>query len=222
METLTQFTFNLILLFIPGLIVYFIFDNYTAHKDNDKGYNVIIISLLSGLLCYTVYLFILYIFSLFTKVSVSHKIIDCLFHAGPAPVKDIFLTSVLAIFLGLLLIFLENKKIVYGFLSWLKLSDKMSGGIWQYAQQYAANENIWVRIHDIEKDRLYEGKVKGWSEISEKTEILLTDVKVYINSTAQLLSEPEALFLRNDTDEFIIEFFEPENKLSKGDDSSAK
>jgi hypothetical protein len=215
MDQLTQFTFNLILIFIPGLIIYFIFENYTSHKDDTKGYNVIIVSLLAGFFCYTVYLFILFVISLFTKVPVDHKIINCLFHGGAAPVKDIFLASILAVILGVILITLENKKIIYTLLSWGTGSNKIGNNIWQYAMSKAG----WVRIRDIEKDRLYEGWIMGWSEITEKTEVLLVDVKIYKNSTLELLDEPQSLVLRNDTAEFVVEFVEwPRKNLKKGDD----
>jgi hypothetical protein len=216
MDQLTQFTFNLIVVFIPGLIIYFIFENYTSHKEDTKGYNVIIVSLLAGFFCYTVYLFILFIISLFAKVPIDHKIINCLFHGGPAPVKDIFLASILAVVLGVILIRLEDKRYIYNLLTWFTGSIKINNNIWQYAMSKAG----WVRIRDIEKDRLYEGWIMGWSEITEKTEVLLVDVKIYKNSTFELLDEPQSLVLRNETAEFVVEFIEwPRKILKKGDNS---
>lgn len=215
MDQLTQFTFNLIVIFIPGLIIYFIFENYTSHKEDTKGYNVIITSLLAGFSCYTIYLGILFVISLFTKIPMDHKIINCLFHGGPAPVKDIFLASMLAVVLGVMLITLESKKIIYTLLSFTG-SNKIGNNIWQYAMSKAG----WVRIRDLEKDRLYEGWIMGWSEITEKTEVLLIDVKIYKNSTLELLDEPQSLVLRNDTAEFVVEFIEwPKKILKEGDDS---
>ena len=224
MEQLSQFTFRLLLLFIPGVIVFFIARKLTAHKDTPFHWAFIEI-FLYGLLSYSV--FVIYISFLNLTIysivagldNIKYIVVDFKFvnsivhHNTDVPLDEVFQTSLLALILSLIIAKAISKRWFYMFALKLRVSDQI-GDSWSFAMWKAD----WIRIYDSKEDRIYQGRVSIYSYASEKTELLLTSVKIFQKSTGNELRKIDALFIRKDTEEIVIELINwPNIQKLKGD-----
>lgn len=228
MEQLSQFTFRLLLIFIPGIIIFFIAQRLTAHKEVPTHWAFIEI-FLYGILSYTTYAIIYYSINIFIYVliagfgnfkfmSVGFQFINSLIDEKiQVPIGEVVQTGIISFFLALIIAQAISKRWFYKISSQYGVSSKIGDG-WTLAMENAG----WIIIRDIEKDRIYEGWVLVYSDSSEKTEVFLTSPKIYQNSTGTLLRETDGLFLRKHNEDIIVEFIEwPYKKYEKkGDDKN--
>ena len=68
-----------------------------------------------------------------------------------------------------------------------------------------SNETEWVTIRDLKNNLVYDGWIKAFSEDSRNPEILLRDVTVYNNSSAEELYEIDAQYLKLDSECISVE-----------------
>lgn len=201
---LSDFTFRIILIFIPGFISFIIIDNLTNHKEY-KLYKILLYSLLLGFLCYYVYYIITLIPGINFEFSFHNYLTD---NKTPLNFKEILLASSLSIIIGFITSLLINRKFIFFIAHKLKISKKFGDvDLWSYVM----NSNIqpWVVIRDIEHDLMYEGYIKVFSDstdINEGYEVFLSDVKVYKNSTADELYEIPGIYLNVNRNYCTVEF----------------
>jgi hypothetical protein len=106
---ITEFTFRLILIFIPGLISFRIL-HILAGREPVKLYFVLIDSLILGFLNYTVYFLLSRIHVLRLDFTLTEVLLD-----GSAPLGflEILITTILSIPTGFLAAFLVDRRIIY-------------------------------------------------------------------------------------------------------------
>ena len=219
---ISEFTFRLILLFIPGIIASIIVDCLTIHKER-KLYEILLNSLLFGFLCYFMYGATIYLLSLLKSLAVllSQFNYELEFNflrsltdnSIKLNLEEIFIVTVLSIPVALLFSFLINYKILYRIAHRLKISKKYGDiDLWSYIMNMEMPE--WVVVRDIENDLMYEGWIQAFSDSSEKNdELFLRDVKVYRNSSGDELYDIPALYLSRERKSLLIEF--PSLKFSE-------
>jgi diacylglycerol kinase len=120
--------------------------------------------------------------------------------------REIVITTVFAIPVGLLLTFLINSRLLYKTANALKISDKIDDiGVWNHAFEAARNQ--WVIVRSNQDDLMYRGWVESFSDGLDSREILLRDVGVYRNSDADLLYSMPGLYIAfSKEDNLKIEF----------------
>ncbi len=202
----SEFTLRIILLFVPGVIALKIISKLTYYKENNI-FTFIVDSMLLGFCCYfTYYLFvrimdnydIQYPFTFFEALNSKKVKLDQ---------NEIFNATLAAIFIGVVFSYIINYKVIIKIAHFCRGSDK-HGDIdtLHYILNSKADYSNWVIVRDIENDLMYEGWLTVCSEMTEKDELFLFDVKVYKNSTAQFYYETSGLYLPMKRDSLAIEF----------------
>lgn len=199
---LSEFTFKIILLFIPGLISFIIFDALTSHPET-KLHRVLIESLLFGFMSYFVY----FLYTELPFIDTQFSFLDTLtIENATLDFAEILKVSGLSILIALIFSFMSNRKWLY------KISRKfrITGGKHGYVDlwSYVMDSDIpnWVIIRDIGNDLMYEGWVEGFSDSTEIDELFIRDVLVYKNSSGKLLYSSPALYIPTKRQNLTIEF----------------
>lgn len=202
---ITDFTFRIILIFIPGVISFIIIDKLTMHKEI-KLYQMLIYSLILGFTCYILYFLILQIINIFRKVDFIFLFWDALIsNKVTLNPKEISFVTLLSIPLGFFISFGINYKIVYKIAHKLKISNKFGDiDVWSYIMN--SDDTSWVIIRDIENDLIYEGWIEAFSDGPEERELLLSDVQVYRNSEVGKLYDVPKLYISQKRENINLEF----------------
>jgi len=198
---LSEFTFRIILLFIPGLISFVLFDALTSHRET-KLHRILIDSLLFGFLSY----FVFYIYTEIPGISTKFSFFDSLYEeSSNLDFSEIGKVSGVSIIIALLFSNISNRKWLYKITRWLRITGKHGYvDLWSYVMD--SNIPNWIIIRDIENDLMYEGWVKGFSDSTEIDELFIRDVLVYKNSSAILLYSTPALYIPTKKENLTIEF----------------
>lgn len=202
---LSEFTFRIILIFVPGLISFLIIDKLTIHKEF-KIHQIIISSLILGFLCYFSYYLMLQVVKIVLKINIKFSFLQVLVDRNSTiNLKEIVFVTIISIPIGFLSTFLLNYKVIVRIAHRLKISNKFGDiDVWSYIMNSKMPE--WVIIRDIENDLMYEGWIEAFSDSTGVDELFLRDVKVYKNSTAEECYEIPGLYLPRKRENLIIEF----------------
>lgn len=120
--------------------------------------------------------------------------------------KEIFFVTLLSIPVGYCITFIINHKFLFRIAQWLKISNKYASVDVLSHLMELDDRTGWVVIRDRANDLMYEGWVGVYSDSTERDEMFLRDVRVYINSTAKLLYETPGLYLPRKREDLLIEF----------------
>ncbi|MDJ0899751.1 MAG: DUF6338 family protein [Xenococcus sp. MO_188.B8] len=205
---LSEFAFRIIFLFIPGLIAFNIVSNLTFHKEY-KTADILLGSLTYGFICYLIYFFIFIFIS--SELGFSNQ--PTFYFAEnleniktQLDFKEITITTLLAIPIGVVFSAFVNSKWLYKFANKINISNKLDDlGVWNRA--FDSELNHWIVIRDEQADTMYQGWVDSFSDGSDEKEILLRDVKVFRESNAELLYLVPGLYISfNNKENIKIEF----------------
>jgi len=202
---LTEFTLRIILLFLPGIISFIIIDNLTIHKEI-KVHQILIHSLLLGFLSYSFYYLTLQIINVCIAVDFGFAFSEILLNKdAKLDFAELAVVTGISVLVGFLFSFLINYKVLYRIAHSLKISRKFGDSdVWSYIMNSKASE--WIIIRDNQLDLMYEGWIQAFSEGSEKDELFLRDVKVFVNSSGDELYEIPGLYLPRKRENLAIEF----------------
>jgi hypothetical protein len=211
---ITEFTFKLLLLFFPGLVAFMIIDKLTIHKET-KTLWVILYAFVYGIISYLIYYFLksiieaIYFYKLFKCFNIyfDMKFLESLKNSQIIiDFIDIGYTTIVAMVLSFILSALYNYRIFYKIFNFFMISSNI-GDVWTYALE----DNDWVVIRDIDRDRMYQGILVAFSESWSSTEIYLINVDIYTNKKAEFVRHLPGLLLTRNKAELIFEF--PKDKL---------
>lgn len=198
---LSEYTFRIILLFIPGFISFVIADALTSHPET-KLHRVLIESLLFGFSSYFVYFlytelpFVNTPFSFLDSLSIKNASLDF---------AEILKVSGISILIAIMFSFFSNRKWLYKLTRKFRITGKHGYvDLWSYVID--SDFPNWVIIRDTENDLMYEGRVEGFSDSTEIDELFIRDVLVYKNSSAKLLYSTPALYIPTKRESLTIEF----------------
>jgi len=204
---LTDVTFKLLFLFLPGIISLIVIDTLTVHKKWDK-FRYFLYSFVLGIINYSVWF-------LLSKIRLldigGFYFLSNIFTVGKLDAKEVALVTLcMSVPVGLALTFMINRKFIFRVARFLGVSSKIGDiDIWSYIFNAVEQEKIdWVVIRDYEIDKMYEGWVASYSssDIKGKDELFLIDVKVYVNSTAELLYKTPGIYFATERGKVSIEF----------------
>lgn len=197
---LTDFTFRIILIFIPGLISFFIIESLAIYSKL-KIYHVIFYSLILGFICYFCYLPFSLIpgleFSFIKSLSSQNTELNF---------WEILIATILAIPIGMGLSYAINKKILFKIANKYDISKK-TGDIDIWSQVMNLETANWVVVRDLKNEITYEGWISGFSDNGENHELLICDAKIYNSADPNKeLYEVPGLYLNRKIETLDIEF----------------
>jgi len=205
---LTQFTFRLFLLLLPGVACLLIVENLTVHRDFGLP-KLVVYALLLGFICHLAY----YALSLARVFPGGLQLFDAMVDEGVKPdLKEILWATLFSVPVG----FIASLCINRGVLHWLGRRTRTSQrfaepDVWGYAMSSALAD--WVIVRDTRTDTMYRGFVVAYSDTNDERELLLRDVKVYVNSTGRSVYEVPWMYLSRPRLDLQVDFTKREAEL---------
>ena len=199
---ITKFTFQLIFLFLPGLIAFLIVEALTAHR-RVPAIRIFLYSLVLGCLSYLSY----YPLTLIPSLGLPFSFVKILTGSAAVPnAIEILSVCVWSIPLALVISLALNRGWVHGAAHWLKVSKQFANtDVWSLVMNEKGSE--WVVVRDLEHDLIYEGWVVAFSDSTDDfDELFLTKVRVYRNSTGDQMYEMPSVYLSMKHGNKVVEF----------------
>lgn len=203
---MSEFTLYMMLIFLPGIIAYKVFDELTEHREH-KVHEVIIFAFLFGCLSYfTYYLFVKIVF-IITGYSIMFYLPDVLKDPSKASYSEIFIASCLAVFVGFGCSAFDNKKLLHKLAYRIHVTRKHGEmDTFTFLLNSTLREDAWIIVRDKEDNLAYYGWVHTYSAGHEKNELFLVDVTVYDNTTGEELMKTQGIYLSKPKEKYIFEF----------------
>ncbi|SEJ89836.1 hypothetical protein SAMN05660742_12272 [Propionispira arboris] len=201
---LTDFTFRLILVFIPGIIAFVIIDNLTSHRST-QIHHWLIYSLLLGFLSYLPWGILTDITRIVYQTDIPMQfIVNLIDPKTTINFYEIIIASFIAVLWGMLLSKAINSRWLFNLCNWMGISDKFPE-LDAWANCIAVFKPNWIRVRDLENDLSIQGKLVSVSDANDRDGIVLENVKVYKNSTSELLYSVRVLYIPKKMDTLLIE-----------------
>ncbi|MBW1616974.1 MAG: hypothetical protein JRJ49_10715 [Deltaproteobacteria bacterium] len=205
---LSEFAIKLLLLFLPGIICSYIVDTFTNHEKRTQ-FQFIINSYVYGLLSYIVYYLIFILINhKESKIYFLKALIDS---KSDISYEEIISVCIVSIALAVIFTCMHNYKLHFNLFKKLKITKK-SGHIDVWGYFMNSPDVSWISVRDIENNLIYDGYLSAFSDSFKDAEILLWNVCVYKNDTAELLYKVKYQYLSLDKSKIIIEVREEKNE----------
>jgi hypothetical protein len=208
---ISELAWRLILLFTPGILCTALVDTLVVHKPW-KPFDFLVRAFILGVMCYfALQLFLIaiaFLYTLFFKEFVSARYLgiwdSITEQTTPIPLDEVIYSSITSIFVGFLASKVINDKLLFKLAHKTHTSKKFGDdSLWSYFLNSDVVEWVWIRF--AESDIVYSGWVQSFSDTEKVREIVLEDVKVYLNSANDLLYELPAVYLSGEPSKMIIE-----------------
>lgn len=214
---ISSLTIRLLFLFLPGIVTLFIIDHLTVHQKIDS-WKYFLYSIILGFINYLVWYLLYHI--PFLSIGTFYFFEALLNENALLNINEIIFVMIISFVSGIALTYLINYKIIFKLLRKIKITSK-SGAIdvWNYI--FDTEETKFVAIRDYDRDLMFVGTVLLFSNTTpDKEELFLHDVKVYCNSTAELIYEVPAMYISTTKGKMEIEFpyLDSENTTNMNND----
>ena len=208
---ISVFAFRLIILFFPGVIAAYIVNSLTVHKSL-KPFFFVFQSLTLGMASYCLLAFIYkevspslnarFGWSWPTKLEFFNALVDS--NTRPS-VSEIGYTCICAVAIGICASISSTYKIFYRLCQKLGITKK-SGEMDVWGSTFSMRKIQYVTLRDQAKDLMYDGWIEGFSNDGKKAELLLRDVAIYRNSSAEFQYQIGAMYFELTRGEIVLEF----------------
>ncbi|HBS43052.1 MAG TPA: hypothetical protein DEA26_10250 [Oceanospirillales bacterium] len=201
----SEFTFKLMLLFLPGIICSYIVDAFTNHKERTQ-FQFFVNSYVYGLLAYALYWLAIEVVSIFFCIGDGAVSFLLYFQDKEANISfiEIFYACISAVIIASSVTYMHTHKLHFRFFRWLGITKKFGElDVWGYLMN--SDDVNWITVRDLENDLMYDGWIQAFSDNSKEAEVLLGDVRVYRNSSGELLYEVGSQYLSMDRSNIVIE-----------------
>jgi hypothetical protein len=197
----SEFSFRLLVLFLPGIMCLLLIDPLIAHREWHAPQHFVYAFVL-GFLCYVLAFPLLAVvqwtwpprLSFFSSISDSRAI----------PYSEPLLVTLLASpILALVVSLAVNRRWLHRLVGSIGVSERDSEDVW--SSVFGSNIR-WATIRDLEHDLVYDGWVERYSDFLDGNELLLRDARAYRNSTGEELYKVDAVYLARAKDSVTIEF----------------
>lgn len=211
----SELTIKLLLIFFPGLIAAIIVDSLTSHKERD--FKVFLLhSFIFGMSSYFPLYLLEWINNLIVKANGLTPAWKVSFIKYLTDGKtDINFSEVLgamffSILIGLATAALINHNVFHKVATRMKITKRFGSlDVWSYL--FESKEIFWIVVRDLTNDLMYEGWVSAFSDTYDVNELFLQEVRVYRNSTAEMLYDLDGIYITRKKDELVLEFTRFEN-----------
>lgn len=206
----SELTIRILLLFFPGIIVTLITDKLTE-KDEEFSMKFFIRSFVYGLISYfTLYIvvgiinnFLILLKNIICNCNtdvyqIKLNFLDCLMNGNKnINYIEIIVASLVSIFVSLVVSYIDNKNLIYKIANKLGISKKFGDlDVWAHIFN-GLEKDTWLIIRDYDLGFMYVGWANAFSSNHKESELLLKDVIVYNNDTAEEMYKTDAIYFSN-------------------------
>jgi hypothetical protein len=201
---------KIILVLYPGIISMIVLERLitnTKIEFNRYLVYIVVLSISSYAVAYLLWGIYSFLCSEDGSVQPSFILIDLLKNSNSFDIKNLFYVTIVSLLLSFILSFVINRKLLNKFGQKLGLTNKYGDeSVWDY---FHNKDNVeWVTIRDKNKDLMYVCWIEVYSDDgTEYDELLLRDIIVYKNSTAEKQYEVDEMYLSSRRENLTIEIF---------------
>lgn len=234
---ISEFTFRILLLFLPGIICSYVVDALTEHRPWTPPF-FLIRAIVFGFTSYLAYWDILQGLEWFVRVALATSwipdgvylwickmaghlpdrvhLIESLDNGSIDPAEVVWVCLV-ATGLGLLITVEATHKAANRLCRKFNITRKFGElDVWGFTMNSPDLADAWVIVRDCEKGLAYEGQIRAFSDNGKDAELLLSNVNVYDNKdTGALLYESEAVYISRSRSQITLEFKSPAEHPTK-------
>ena len=211
---ITEFTIQIIILGIPGILCYFIASKLVGKIGKDK-FDVFLAIFLFSILSYFLYGIGTEVFNLLACSNTSNNILTKLLsNQKNINASDILFATVSSFFLALIVSYLYNFGVLNKIARLIRATKRYGDeDVWHYFQNiYSPKITDWFVIRNLKADLMYQGNVTAYSETEKDRELLIKDVDVYKNSTGEYMYSADEAYISIDRNDITIEI-NPKDKF---------
>ncbi|MCD6670794.1 DUF6338 family protein [Vibrio cholerae] len=201
----SELALKLLILFLPGIICAFIVDTFTNHKERTK-FEFILHAYIYGLASYGIYWLVVTKFGLCLGLSSSKVVFlaSLLDKEQSISFVEVFYACLVSILLGCLVTYVHTHKLHFRVMRKLGVTKKFGElDVWGYFMN--SPDVTWVTVRDLENNLMYDGWIQAFSDNSKEAELLLSDVVVYKNDSAEEMYTVDSQYLSLDRTKIVIE-----------------
>jgi len=205
--SLSSFLIRIILLVIPGIVgslLYRKLRGRISRKDWEDYLEILVFSFI----CYAIYGLIAYALSMLRPTDDAIVAFRA-FTNDNVPIDNpvvhaIIWASLIALPAALAASYIDNYKIINKVGKKLGVTTRFGDeDVWDFLNR--SPDVKWVYVRDHKYDLYYFGWIQAWSDAYKEREVLLREVEVFRNSTAQFLYKSDVVYLSRKYDELTIE-----------------
>ncbi len=202
------FFFQLVIIFIPGIIWERIDAQYGRSVTPLQQWDILRRTFVFGLAAYLI-TYCLYWLASFEISGLNFEVFkfkkDDEF-LDASSVRLIFSASLVSLVSSVLWLYANTYKLVTRFLQWIKATKRYGDeDVWDYTFNSGRPEVEYIHLRDFEKKITYAGWVEAFSETEKQREVRLRDVIVY-DFDGNTLFETPRVYLARKMDNIDIEF----------------
>lgn len=207
MQPFSEFTWRLILVFLPGIIAFIIIDNLTVHRET-KVHHWFFYPLILGFLSYAPWYLLVSIVQTVYRANVPFQFIESItdIHAK-VNFGEILVASGTAIILGFFITWAITKRFLFTISKYFHITDKFPEiDAWE---NFITNfKPQWLTVRDLDNDAIYQGKLFSASDANDRDGIVLQDVIVQ-NAKGEPQYWVPTMFIPRKMDRLLIEVPDP-------------
>jgi len=207
MKAVDIFFFQLVIIFIPGII----WDRIDAHygpASRPQQWDILRRTFVFGLAAYLITYCLNWLIS-FAVPGLSFQVFqfkkDDQF-LDASSVRLIFWASLVSVISAIMWLYISTYKLMTWFLQRIKATKRYGDeDVWDYTFNSGRPEVEYLHLRDFEKKITYAGWVEAFSETEKQREVRLRDVIVY-DFDGNILFETPRVYLARKMDNIDIEF----------------
>lgn len=205
--SLSSFLIRIVLLVIPGIIGSLLYRRVrgrASRKDWEDYLEILVFSFLSyG--CYGLFVYVLNKVRITEDPFAAFKALTNESMPIDAPIGHaIFFSSLISVPLAFAASYVDEYKLINKFARLIKASQRFGDeDVWDYFRR--SPDTRWVYVRDLRNDIYYYGWIQAWSDPYKERELLLREVDVYKNSTAEFLYAADVVYVSRKHDDLTIE-----------------
>ncbi len=205
---ISEYTFRLFLIFLPGIISYSIIIILTVH-EKVSPFKMVLNSFIFGFICYLLYYSVTLLFN--TPFSFFNYLVDSSYALN---FDEILIAAICSVPIGLGFTALISHKVIFKIAHLFKISYKIGEpGVWSYLMNLEPKkiDAQWVNIIDRENTLLYHGFIQIFSDNKElEDELFLRNVTVYRYQNDKVEGKPlfyvTGMYLNKKRENMVVEF----------------
>lgn len=204
---MTEQTFKLLILGLPGIICYFLCQKIIG-KPKRTATNTVLLVFLYSILAYTLLSLFHSLYNYFTGIGFESDIINTVLDTNQEISVLLLLAAALSgVILTYLLSYLNHFNIANRFGQWINATKRFGDeDVWHYFHNSSIGQkHDWFIVRDLKADLSYYCNITAWSDSGENRELILYDVSVFSNSTAEHYYDTQHMYLSRMIDDLIIE-----------------
>ena len=201
--SITDYTFRLLLLFLPGIIAFIIIDNLTTHKDT-KPIHWLLYSMLLGFLSYLPWMLLTEVFKSTYGMQITTQFLLSLTNSTvPINFCEILIATGSSVICGLIIAKAINMGWFYSVASWMGVSNKFPE-IDSWSHCLSKYTPYWITVMDKETSTVYLGILDSSSDANDRDGIVLLNVTVIPKDSEEFHSE--VVYLPTKMENLVIYF----------------